>query len=673
MERATDFPAGFFDNTDRAPDGDVTYGDYGRAVGIGAVGVGKAAVGLLEYLGAQDPDGYNDAVKRWADDQVENLYSGMSARGQRSLSAEFLPNEDAVDIFDDDVSIRQAITLKGLAAIPSFAASIAAAVLGGPVAGGAVAGAITAGSVFEELEGLVARAPEEELMQNPYYEGLRSAGMDEARARVLLQEEIVGIKPLLQGVFTGVTAGAFGAEGLVGGAAAARQVGRARGTLIGAGREAGQEAADEGVQSLLTQTGRMELSGGDFDFREIANRMLEGGTIGAALGGTAGFAFSGRGRENAGQGEQENTAQTQENPAVGPAEQAAIRGEEVVTEDATPAVRSETSAPAPTAEQNIDLSDPDTDIDTAIATRRERRQATNAVVATPPGMPSLEQAAALGDAPAPVAPTLAPVIQPTAPTAQAPLQPPVSAQGIAGTAPTVDTAALAPAPVAEAPALPPEVTPAPVQEVAPAPPPAPVDDFSPISGARPDGRVLRDEVAQQRFEEAQALRDRAAAAEVERSAKAAREATRRATKTDGQKEAAGFVVRRQDLNPRAEEMGDDAQLPITEARLEAMIAAAREDGVNIPKVARKDTPDEVALLVEAQKHLARIKKLGGKRMPPQRRRELDAFLGRHLRSMQGQEAMNEARRERTAEENIRGSDAASSAAIENATAVAPPP
>jgi hypothetical protein len=269
------------------------WADYGKALGVGTLGVVGALGGSLpEYLFGTDETQWPARVREWTSAWADELVGSMSDQGLRDLGAAFLPMDgEGNDIWDDDVSIKGALALKTVAAIPSVAASLAAAVVGGPIAGSVAAGGISAGYVYDEIQEAIRNAPPEELMESAFYRTLIQGGLDPEEAREELLQESVGFKPLLAGGVTAITARLFGVEGRVG---AGANVGRARNALRSGRGEMAQEGSDELFQSGLAQTAEREALGRPYDPYAIANQIIEGAAIGGVMGGGIGAATGGR-------------------------------------------------------------------------------------------------------------------------------------------------------------------------------------------------------------------------------------------------------------------------------------------------------------------------------------------------------------------------------------------
>jgi len=100
---------------------DTTWGDYGRALGIGALNVGAGIAAATEYLTDGAVGGETRRTfKELADEQMKET----SPAFQRAAGAAFLP-ETVDDLSIWDVGIGRALAAKSTLAAPSLAATVA--------------------------------------------------------------------------------------------------------------------------------------------------------------------------------------------------------------------------------------------------------------------------------------------------------------------------------------------------------------------------------------------------------------------------------------------------------------------------------------------------------------------------------------------------------------------
>ena len=298
---------GFREITD--DDKSVSLGDYGRAIGVGAVGIATGAAALTEYATSGKVGG--DA-RRSLEKTSEEISEGMGPRAQRAMSAEFFPDAGKQSILDD---FGASLGLKSVASLPSVVASIipaglavralgvggAAARLGiaegaagaaerGAIAAGVSRGTnsvLTGGEVAQQLYSAVDKMSDEELQTNaPIYAGYRSM-MSEKDARRLYMKDVAGAAPVI-GMLVG--AATPGVETMIAqrlGGEAAKGFGK--GLATGALTEAGQELVESSTGEFLTQDALVKAGlKGEMDWGKVIAQGLEGALIGAGMGGVGG-------------------------------------------------------------------------------------------------------------------------------------------------------------------------------------------------------------------------------------------------------------------------------------------------------------------------------------------------------------------------------------------------
>jgi hypothetical protein len=629
----------------------VSWGDWARAGGVGALRMVDVAPSLAQYLSGSGNDPYtlSAAMKRATGELANSLYEGMGEEAQRLAGARWLPDPDAPDVWDGDVSLPQALALQTIMSIPSLAVSVGAALAGGPAAGSAAVGAMYTASAYEDAVEALKDAPPEEFAENDYYQELLRQGYSHEDARFETIEYAIGVKPLVAGLLSAGLARGIGVEGLLG---RFRSMPRTRAAAAGFVGEGTAEMAQEGVTASAVEAARFAAIGKDPRFYEIAQRAVAGGAVGAPLGAGIGAIAGGR-RASAPQQQQEQGS-AQQNTGVDPDQQLALsdgqadlfgdtntRRAPVAEPEATPEPRDPNQADLfGDADQDSTSTDAgDADVDLEVVRQRARAPRRAAPTVTAPGAPSPDQVAALTAANAQVEAarqqaqtselSVDQVVElamqqlardkAVAPTAQAPLQPPVSAAGHYRPAPTIDTPPVAP----PAPALPPEVMPAAVQDTAPVA--APVQEVVPVQAPAPvptDGgrRVLADLQAEQRVRQAEAARAKEASRGVALAGRAGDAVKTRATAREKRIGAAQDIINNSS-GPTEAEAGyskgsRDPQLyAATKARLDELIGAVEradaaakkgEPKVKIPTEGRKGTPANISFLARARKIRDRI-------------------------------------------------------------------
>ena len=287
------------------PDDEPTWGDYGQAAKAGIQDVGAAAgagVRAATEGTKHAPSMAVSAAARWFQDIMgewseSNIDSMTPVARQRIQSSVTDPA-----FWDDFIS---SVGLQGTRMSGSVAAAVLPSLLtGGVVAStlvaGTAAGALSAGYVVDDLYKATDSLSDIELgNQSKFYRGLREGGHSEADARLLLNKEMRGLKPLLMFAIGG-TMGMTGPAGQVARAITGRAAGTATsgvvkriGKAVGAG--AGSEFVEETSQALSVQHG--EQAGGMREGYDIPAALEQGataGVLGGVIGGGAGTATRAR-------------------------------------------------------------------------------------------------------------------------------------------------------------------------------------------------------------------------------------------------------------------------------------------------------------------------------------------------------------------------------------------
>ena len=569
----------------------VTWGDYGKALGQGATGVGEGAASLARHFyemgKSTDAADLSRAIQGAFGKAGQDIVGSMTPEGRNRLSATITSDQ----FWEHPLS---ATALKATGMVPMVAASVIPGALMADASiaamtAAAAGGAFSAGDVVNEIYKKTDETSDDDLKKaSDYYAGLR-ASFDEKEARRQYNETLMGMKPAMNFVL-GVATGAVGpaaniVRGLKGGAA--HGIGR------GAAEGAAGEVVQEGFGNYSTQ--QAEIEGGlkkELDTQALVDAALEGGVLGGLMGGAAGTV----GRK--GKAKADEVAKRQAR-----VEEAGVEAPPVVEDAGSQVAGTSVSPPAKPAAAKGKVKDN--------------------VEVVAPGAPNTAETIAIADKQQPPAPE--PTV-PEVPTANA--QPPVEVQpGVAppvpdqtiAPSPTEIGAPAAPVPGAEAGPVPtadasvarpvtPEVTTpetvpqssVPVPEVAPATP-----EVAPEAPRKP--RVL------------QVIKDKAAQ---EAEAKAAKEAFKGLNKRAKEAAAAenpeapeGKNWTKKELEERAKSaesakdiferhVPENDNIPTTPAarmnlrtRLGAMLDEAKAAGVKIPtKVGYEGTSDHVVYM-----------------------------------------------------------------------------
>jgi len=289
---------------------DTTWGDYGRALGIGALNVGAGIAAATEYLTDGAVGGETRRTfKELADEQMKET----SPAFQRAAGAAFLP-ETVDDLSIWDVGIGRALAAKSTLAAPSLAATVASvmpvslglrllgvgAAARAPLVGAAAKGSAAlqnagdvAGQIYENVEKL----DHDTLMQSEKYRSYIEAGDSQEVAKEKFRKDAVGYAPIIAGAITYMTGGLEGQLGRRIGGEAAKGI--IKGAKRGAATEALQEALESGSGEVLTQDALVSEGIGQRNWIKALNAAIEGGVVGGVLG-AAGGALGGIGKTDAG-------------------------------------------------------------------------------------------------------------------------------------------------------------------------------------------------------------------------------------------------------------------------------------------------------------------------------------------------------------------------------------
>ena len=267
---------------------DPTWGDYGRAAGSTAAGIGAGSAGLMRAMfeagGSPEAAKVFRGLQTAARNAGDDIEEGMTEEGRARNAA----GVTSAKFWEHPVS---SLALKATGMSPYL---LAAALPGTLIADGAAAmaattaagGVLSAGDLIDEITKKPDQMSDEALKKIPIYAQFRDAGDDERTARDKYNQLIVGAKPAIAFVL-GAGEGLFGpAAQLVRGAKGAVRHGIGKAALEGGA----SELADEVGAAILAQ--KAEIEGGtrkDYDASEILDRGLTGMVLGAGFGGVSGI------------------------------------------------------------------------------------------------------------------------------------------------------------------------------------------------------------------------------------------------------------------------------------------------------------------------------------------------------------------------------------------------
>jgi hypothetical protein len=271
-------------------------GDVGRSLQKGAYDVGKGLAGVADVL--VDEPAATPTFREWgqaAEAGSQAALSKMSPAAQRNVGASVLPGGDN-SLWNKDRSALAGIGLKITSAAPSLVATLLGSVFGG-VPGATAAAAATggAGDIYSDVRDHVLDMPSDELAQKvPIYNGLLDMGLSEQDAKHYVIRELAANKALLMATFSAATSRLSGTvESRIAGLTSKGTGSAANESFKGAvGRsalvETGQEGAEQGLQNILTQQGKGEVTPAPFDWHSLANDVAEAMVVAGPLGaGTA--------------------------------------------------------------------------------------------------------------------------------------------------------------------------------------------------------------------------------------------------------------------------------------------------------------------------------------------------------------------------------------------------
>jgi hypothetical protein len=265
----------------------VTWGDYGKALGQGAAGVGENLASLSRYYfeagKSENAADLSHAIQGIFGKAGRDIVGSMTPEGRDRLSATITS-----DKFWEHPISSSALKITGMT--PMVAASVIPGALVADVsmaamAAAATGGALSAGDVVNEIYKKTDETSDEDLKKaSDYYAGLRST-FGEKEARRQYNETLMGMKPALNFVL-GTAVGAVSpaaniVRGLKGGAA--------HGVARSAAEGAAGEVVQEGFGNYSVQ--QAEIEGGlkkDFNAQALVDAALEGGVLGGLMGGAAG-------------------------------------------------------------------------------------------------------------------------------------------------------------------------------------------------------------------------------------------------------------------------------------------------------------------------------------------------------------------------------------------------
>jgi hypothetical protein len=295
------------------PEGEMKWGDTGRAIVSGVGDIGASLAGTGEYFarkvagegntpleqGAADLANVFTRDRRDAQQFAEDWSLSMSPEAQARAQREILNLDPDHTIFQGGVGeVLSSISLKMARSLPSTAVTLlpAAAWMRAGLGTGAVTylgateGVLSMGSIAAGIAREVEQTPEKELMQAPRYAQLRQT-MDSAQARQVLSTEAQGYAPMVGGLVVGAISAAAGKYLQPvferGGGLMSRT---GRGFLSEAGQEAGQSGAEQVAQNYAAQVFDMDRTLGE----GVGEASAQGAVVGGPMGGGMAAAFGRR-------------------------------------------------------------------------------------------------------------------------------------------------------------------------------------------------------------------------------------------------------------------------------------------------------------------------------------------------------------------------------------------
>lgn len=271
----------------------VSWGDYGRAVGSGAVGIGTGLAALTEYA----TEGAVGGETRKALSKVsEDLVGGMSPNARRAYGAAFIPTEGEQSVLE--AGVGRSLGLKSAAALPSLIAAIIPAGIAGTIARGAGAaasaavaggtaraagGLMNAGDVTQQIFSELDKMSDDKLFQSSsLFAGYVSSGMSSQEARRKYYNDVAGVAPIAAGAISAMLGGVEAQVGRRLGGEAGKGV--VRGAISGGVAEFAQEAAETGSGEFLSQAALKSQDLKEMDWLKILSQTIEGGVVGFGMG-----------------------------------------------------------------------------------------------------------------------------------------------------------------------------------------------------------------------------------------------------------------------------------------------------------------------------------------------------------------------------------------------------
>lgn len=305
----------------------VSWGDYGRAIGSGAVGIGTGLAALTEYA----TEGAVGGETRKALSKVsEDLVGGMSPNARRAYGAAFIPTEGEQSVLE--AGVGRSLGLKSAAALPSLIAAIIPAGIAGTIARGAGAaasaavaggtaraagGLMNAGDVTQQIFSELDKMSDDKLFQSSsLFAGYVSSGMSSQEARRKYYNDVAGVAPIAAGAISAMLGGVEAQVGRRLGGEAGKGV--VRGAISGGVAEFAQEAAETGSGEFLSQAALKSQDLKEMDWLKILSQTIEGGVVGFGMGAGVG------GVTNIGGRRAENGVTELPPGAPDPAQQAAL-------------------------------------------------------------------------------------------------------------------------------------------------------------------------------------------------------------------------------------------------------------------------------------------------------------------------------------------------------------
>lgn len=273
-----------------------TWGDYGKAFGQGAAGMGSNLAAGGRYLAEGQNQNVADlfgAFQGALGKARDDITDSMTPEGRNRLSATLTSEQ----FWQHPAS---SMALKATGMLPMVAATVVPGALLADaslavMAATATGGALSAGDVLDEVYKKTDATSDEDLKKaSEFYAGLRGV-FDEKESRRQYNEALLGMKPALNFVLGVATSAVGPAANIVRGMKGAATHGAARQAAEGAAGEMLQEgAANYSAQEALKEGGLQK----DIDTGALVDAVLEGGVMGGAFGGAVG-AVTGRGKAKA--------------------------------------------------------------------------------------------------------------------------------------------------------------------------------------------------------------------------------------------------------------------------------------------------------------------------------------------------------------------------------------